>query len=193
MKKKRATIYTSCLLAAITLAAFLILYTPEKIGGDTRYEPVLTGSMEPAIPVGGVVVIKPVNPDSIEIGDIICFRFSESTLITHRVSSITDEGFITKGDANENGDIKVVSKGNVVGKVIFTLPLIGYLGTFARTQIGLILLLFIPAITIIIYEIKNIFAEMKKIQKSILHKEENELIQKFFFRELLARINKYKI
>jgi len=193
MKSQRIIGYSAIITILLASTIFIAFFRPINLAGDTRYEPVLTGSMEPAIPVGGVVVIKPVNPDSIEIGDIICFRFSESTLITHRVSSITDEGFITKGDANENGDIKVVSKGNVVGKVIFTLPLIGYLGTFARTQIGLILLLFIPAITIIIYEIKNIFAEMKKIQKSILHKEENELIQKFFFRELLARINKYKI
>jgi len=180
MKKKRATIYTSCLLAAISLAVFFILYTPEKIGGDTKYEPVLTGSMEPSIPVGGVVIIKPTNPETVQVGDIICFKFSESTLITHRVTAINDQGFITKGDANENTDIQVVSTENVVGKVIFVVPLIGYVGTFARTKLGLILFLFIPATTIIVFEIRNIFNELKTQIKPVLRKDEIDIIEKAF-------------
>jgi signal peptidase I len=49
-------------------------------------------------------MIKPVYPESLKIGDIICFKLSQSTFITLRIINITDEGFITKGDANEDPD-----------------------------------------------------------------------------------------
>jgi signal peptidase len=160
-KKKTAKI--ALLICAATIAAiFLIFYRPVSLAGDTYYEPVYTGSMEPAIPVGGIVVIKPVDPETLKIGDIICFRLSEPTSITHRIINITDEGFITKGDANEDPDQWIVKKENVIGKAILTVPFIGYLGYFVRTPIGFILLIVIPATIIIIMEIRNIIKEQRK-------------------------------
>ena len=53
-------------LIAVFLIIFLGFYRPVQLWGDTRYEPVYTGSMEPAIPVGSVVVIKPANPDTLK-------------------------------------------------------------------------------------------------------------------------------
>jgi signal peptidase len=135
---------------------------PKNFGGDTRYEPVLTGSMEPAIPVGGVVLIKPVEPEMVDVGDIICFKFSESTLITHRVARIIEDGFVTKGDANEDFDLKIVNPSEVVGKVVLILPLIGFIGTFAQSTLGFIVLLLIPAVSIIVYETKSIIDELRK-------------------------------
>jgi len=147
---------------AIIIAVFLLFYRPVSLAGDTRYEPVFTGSMEPAVSVGSVVVIKPVDPETLKEGDIICFRFSEPTSITHRIINITNEGFITKGDANEDPDMWTVKKENVIGKLIITIPYIGYIGYFVRTPIGFILLIIIPASLIIIIEIRNIIKELKK-------------------------------
>jgi len=147
---------------AVIIAVFLVFYRPVSLAGDTQYEPVYTGSMEPAIPVGSVVVIKPADPETLKIGDIICFRLSEPTSITHRIINITDEGFITKGDANEDPDQWTVKKENVIGKVTSTIPYIGYIGYFVRTPIGFILLIVIPATIIIIIEIRNIIKELKK-------------------------------
>ncbi|MEM1564042.1 MAG: signal peptidase I [Candidatus Bathyarchaeia archaeon] len=151
-------------LIAVFLIVFLIFYRPVSLGGDTRYEPVSTGSMEPAIPVGSVVIIKPVNPEALTIGDIICFKVeTESpTTVTHRIINITEEGFITKGDANEDPDQWIVKKEDIIGKVIAVIPYIGYLGYFVRTPIGFILLIIIPATLIIIMEIKNIKKEIQK-------------------------------
>jgi len=152
---------------AVIIAVFLLFYRPVSLAGDTLYEPVYTGSMEPAIPVGSVVVIKLANPETLKIGDIICFKVSESatTTVTHRVSNITDEGFITKGDANEDPDQWIVKKENVIGKAIFTIPYIGYIGYFVRTPVGFILLIIIPATLIIIKETRNIIKELKKKEK----------------------------
>jgi signal peptidase len=158
--KKLAEIIILIVIAIIAIV-FLVFYRPVSFWGDTRYEPVYTGSMEPAIPVGSIVVIKPVNPETLQTGDIICFELSEPTSITHRITNITDEGFITKGDANEDPDQWTVKKENVIGKVILTIPFIGYLGYFVRTPIGFTLIIIIPASLIIILEIRNITKELK--------------------------------
>jgi signal peptidase len=162
------------IVIAIIAIVFLVFYRPVSLWGDTFYEPVYTGSMEPAIPVGSVVVIKPVDTETLKIGDIICFRLSESatTTVTHRIINITNEGFTTKGDANEDPDQWIVKKENVIGKAIFTIPYIGYIGYFARTPIGFILLIVIPASIIIIMEIRNIIKELRKQNKT--HEKEGE-------------------
>jgi signal peptidase len=147
--------------------SFLVFYRPISLWGDTHYDPVFTGSMEPAIPVGGIVVIKPVEPGTLKTGDIICFKFSEDTSITHRIINITNGEFETKGDANENPDQWTVKKENIIGKVILTIPFIGYLGYFVRTPIGLILLIVLPASAIIIMEIRNTLKELGKKKKGI--------------------------
>ncbi len=151
-------------LIAIILIIFLGFYRPVSLWGDTRYEPVFTGSMEPAIPVGSIVVIKPANPETLKIGDIICFKIEteSATTVTHRIFDITSQGFITKGDANEDPDQWIVKKENVIGKVTAVIPFLGYLGYFVRTPIGFILLIIIPASIIIIMEIRNIVKELRK-------------------------------
>jgi signal peptidase len=159
----RKIIKIALLIATATIiAVFLLFYRPVSLAGDTLYEPVYTGSMEPAIPVGSVVVIKPVNTETLKTGDIICFKLSEPTSITHRIFNVTDEGFVTKGDANEGPDQWIVKKESVIGKVILTIPYIGYIGYFVRTPIGLILLIVLPASLIIIIEIRSIIKELKK-------------------------------
>jgi len=166
LKIKKILKIIALALIATFLIIFLGFYRPVSLWGDTYYEPVYTGSMEPAIPVGGIVVIKPVNPDTLKVGEIICFKIESesSTTVTHRIFNITDEGFITKGDANEDPDQWIVKKENVIGKVIAVIPYIGYLGYFVRTPIGFILLILIPATLIILMEIRNIIKETKRKQ-----------------------------
>ena len=172
MNKKKTAKIALLICAAALAAIFLIFYRPVLLWGDTRYEPVFSGSMEPAIPVGGIVVIKPVDPETLKIGDIICFTLSEPTSITHRIKNITDEGFITKGDANEDPDQWIVKKENVIGKAILTIPFIGYIGYFVRTPTGFILLILLPASVIIIMEIRNIAKELRKKQEQTSKEKE---------------------
>jgi signal peptidase len=163
-KIKKILKIAALVLIALFLTIFLGFYRPVSLWGDTYYEPVYTGSMEPTIPVGSIVVIKPTDLETLNIGDIICFKIeSESaTTVTHRIFNITNEGFITKGDANEDPDQWIVKRENIVGKVIAIIPYIGYVGYFVRTPIGFTLLIVIPATLIIILEIRNILKETKK-------------------------------
>ena len=166
----RKIIKTVLLTATVAMVAvFLLFYCPVALAGDTLYEPVYTGSMEPAVPVGSVVVIKPVGSETLKIGDIITFKLLEPPSITHRIVNMTSEGFITKGDANEEPDIWTVKKENVVGKVEMIMPYVGYLGAFVKTPLGFITLIIMPAGTLIVLEMVRIIVETRKNQKSNSH------------------------
>lgn len=89
---------------------------------------VLTGSMEPELPVGSLLIISPAEYEDINIGDDITFvRDKNLTLVTHRVIEKDDETqkITTQGIANNSAD-KSTSYGNVVGKVAFHIPFAGY-------------------------------------------------------------------
>lgn len=94
---------------------------------------VVSGSMSPAIEVDDMVVIH--RSDSYSRKDIITYKDGKS-LVTHRIEEITEDGYITKGDANNTTDA-IVSPDRVVGKVIFVIPKIGRLISALRTPLGM--------------------------------------------------------
>lgn len=142
-------------LVVVVVTLFLL----PRFGG-WRFDAILSGSMEPALPVGGVVFIKPVEAADIEVGDIIAYGSPEA-LITHRVIDVIDQAgepsFVTKGDASEDPDITPVSASAVVGKVIFDVPYLGYLADFVKTRLGFILAVLVPGLVIIGLELKNMW------------------------------------
>ncbi|MGI5841644.1 MAG: signal peptidase I [Patescibacteria group bacterium] len=131
---------------------------------------VQSGSMEPAIKVGSLIVSVPES--SYQVGDIITYRTDTNNpkaTVTHRLVEIKNENnqdlFVTKGDANDAADPNNISPDNVVGRVSFTLPYLGYPVAFAQTQTGLIVMIIIPATIIIYSELLVIKEEMVKIIK----------------------------
>jgi len=91
---------------------------------------VISGSMRPTLDVGDVVIIAKVSADTVKPGDIIQFREAEGVTTVHRVVEVREiEGkrvFITQGDANRAPDPDPVLTDNVVGKVIFNIPKVGW-------------------------------------------------------------------
>ena len=115
-------ITTVAAVGIIWFAVGLFPFQPALVG---------SGSMEPKMYAGDVVVIAKVPADNIKTGDIIQFRVPEGVTIMHRVIEVqeTEEGsktFITKGDANDQPDSEPVSPENVVGKAVLTIPKIGW-------------------------------------------------------------------
>lgn len=96
---------------------------------------VYSGSMMPDIDTGDIVLIGDVTPESIVIGDIIQFR-SENISIIHRVIEIyKSDGsflFITKGDANDNPDSDPIVPDQIMGKVQFTIPKLGWVPIYIK-------------------------------------------------------------
>lgn len=149
------------------------------IGGYTPLV-VLSGSMEPHLPVGGIVVTKPVEPWRVHIGDVITFktpllpgqvRSGERPLTTHRVTAVNmdDDGngiFTTKGDANEDPDAWQVTDADVVGREAFALPYLGYLSNFIKTRTGFLLLVLAPGLLVIATELRSIFVQLRASRKA---------------------------
>lgn len=146
---------TVVLLLLAAVAAVIVL--PMVMG--FKEMAVLTGSMEPTIPVGSIVYVKPLDdPSQLQPGDICTYTLSDGeTMVTHRVVSVDPDSqtLVTKGDANDtdDGDINFAQ---VFGRTQFHLPYLGYIAINAKTPVGImtvcgvlvlvILLNFIPAI-----------------------------------------------
>lgn len=160
MKKKHLLFV--CL--ALFLALSSIYFVPQVIRGDIILLAVLSGSMDPMMRVGDIVVVHKVNPETVEPGDIIAFKDPsgrKNVIITHRVIAYDREGggFKTKGDACEDPDQFVVKKEDVVGKPVFLVPFAGYLfgPKGSKNPLIWLLLVILPAGIIIADEIRNIF------------------------------------
>ena len=153
----------------IALVAFLLITSVLPITGNFKVMVVQSGSMAPKIKMGSVVVIKPV--EEYKIGDVITFGpYSRiKAPITHRISDVKivngQPVYITKGDANNSPDQREVQKKEILGKVLFDIPYLGYVVDFAKKPVGFALIIIIPAAIIIIDEAKKIYAEVKKKKK----------------------------
>ena len=117
---------------------------------------VLTGSMSPSIEPDDLVITK--KQGSYLEGDIITF-LSEGTSVTHRIVSANDDGYSTKGDANNTEDGSPVKIESVTGKVVLIIPKVGRLIGFIRTPIGVLCFL---GLTVLIVELPSIAGSIKK-------------------------------
>lgn len=107
----------------------IILYAIVCIPCIFKYKPliVLSGSMEPTYDVGSIIYYKHVDESKLKIDDVITFESFDGELVTHRIYSMEDNYYITKGDANEIPDPGRVSYENIKGKVHKkSIPYIGY-------------------------------------------------------------------
>jgi signal peptidase I len=148
----------ACLMIIVILLmmAIIILLLPHF---GYRIDVVYSGSMEPAISTGDLVITGPVAADGIRVGDVITFATPKG-FICHRVVAITGappEQIVTKGDANRSPDQNPVAPGNVAGKLLFTIPLAGYLVNFVQTLPGLLLTILAPGLLIVGMELKAMY------------------------------------
>ena len=104
------------------------------------YEPaiVMSGSMEPAYHTGSVLVVDRKQKNEVQVGDTIAFE-TGNTYIAHRIVRIEKQGYVTKGDANVTADPWIITANNVKGKVILSIPFLGYVFKFISGTAGIII------------------------------------------------------
>lgn len=90
---------------------------------------VISGSMEPAIPIGSLLYIQKLPPEDMKEKDVIAYYggHGQSAIITHRVveNRVLMGEFVTKGDANAAEDMEPVPYDDFIGKVRLTIPKVG--------------------------------------------------------------------
>jgi signal peptidase len=157
------------LLALVILTMVFFFLAPHFLG--MNFFTIYGGSMTPTIPIGSVVAVKSLEASAIKVGDIINFRTGTEgdNVVTHRVVEVSNDSgalsFRTAGDSNAKPDGSAVLAENVVGKVWFHVPFLGYLSSFVTTRLGFILLILVPGIFIISLEVRNIIAELRSMRK----------------------------
>lgn len=109
---------------------------PKAFGWSTAV--VLSGSMADAINVDDYIIIH--EQKQYDIEDIISFE-QEGMLITHRIVGKTQDGFVTKGDANDTEDNHPVKEEEIVGKVVMVIPGVGKVFYALQTPLGMLILL----------------------------------------------------
>lgn len=115
-----------CLIVVVTVACsllctFLVSGVPTVFG--VRPMLVVSGSMEPTLPIGSFVVTEAVTAEEVEAGDVVGYWTGNqfigiNPIILHRVIAITEEGYLLKGDNNEAAD-PVVAPEQIIYRVIY--------------------------------------------------------------------------
>lgn len=166
LKKLLNMVYWLFLLFLVSIAVALNLAKFNTPLGFRLFS-VQSASMGPNIALGSLVVVQ--RQDTYEKGEIITFasEYDPKETVTHRIVEVISDGALSKleyqvkGDVNEDPDPEPVSSSRVIGKVVKVVPKLGFVVAFAQTQLGLIILVIIPA-TLIVY------SELLGIKKEVL-------------------------
>src|SRR5215471_7037876 len=132
------------LATIVVLVSVAVLFLADEIprlAGPTPYT-VRSGSMEPTLPKGSLIVVRHVDPHDIRIGTVVTFqvRSGDPEVATHRVvgAGTTVRGahvYRTKGDANNAVDPAPVTDAQIRGRTWYVVPYLGYLSALlARGQ-----------------------------------------------------------
>ncbi|MCJ7509916.1 MAG: signal peptidase I [Dehalococcoidia bacterium] len=152
--------YIALALALALLASLLTVAATNMLGYNSYV--IYSGSMQPAVKVGSLLVSRPVDVNDLRVGDVITYRSpGNHTMLTHRIVDMRQEDgewvFQTKGDANPGPDPQEVILHGQVTKMVFDIPYLGYVVDFARSIQGVVLLLLVPAAGLMVIQAQKIW------------------------------------
>ena len=205
----KSTVITVILILAVLVCLYIAIQVMTtghaNLFGFSLFR-VVTGSMEPTIPVGSLLLSQQVDVDEVAVGDIVCFYSKDSNLlgrvITHRVTEVLPsvDGKIllqTKGDANAVTDFQYVTEENLIGKVIYYAgegKLLPEILSFFTTKIGFFGCIVFPCLVIagVILKdcVKNIRGELNHMMDELDQEQSAEAAELTpqEYEEMAARI-----
>lgn len=159
-------------LIVIVVVIFALLLVGVRLLGIQVFS-VISGSMEPDYPVGSLIYVKEVDPNDVEVRDVITYVLPNNMPSTHRVVSIDAENqlFYTKGDANDTEDGAPVHFQNLIGTPIFTIPYLGFVAHYIQNPPGMYVAIAAGAILLILVFIPDLFMKEKKKDDDLSEKE----------------------
>lgn len=217
MSKKDKILYSvvSVMLAASVILCITVIAQVMSRGYvsflGTSFFRVATGSMEPTIATGSLLISEKTEIEEIEVDDIICFRSKESNMlgqvITHRVVSVmvNDEGqtyLETCGDANPSVDGYYVTESNLIGKVSYYTKqgnIVARIFSMLMSKTGFLSCIVFPVLLIagvimrdsvrsIRKELQIIAQESEKVSSDVVTPEEYEAMVNRLKKEILEEV-----
>lgn len=208
-KKIGSVLSTLALVIAVVFCLTVVTQVSQngyvQIGGFSLFR-VITGSMEPTISVGSLLVCQETSIEEIEVGDIICFRSLNPQImdkvITHRVVEITESGtgerlLETKGDANLSADGEFVTQSNLIGRVNHYSEDSNIMASFVNIltdKIGFLILILFPTLLIAGFILQACVSNMRRDIERVLEEkkrkeeEENQLYTPEEYAAMLDRL-----
>lgn len=159
-------------LAATGVLAGVAFLSVTVLPGILNYRTytVLSGSMEPAVRTGSIIVAVPVDARALRIGDVITYKSKAlQENVTHRVVEIKGDSkhptFVTKGDANQSPDPWETTYNGPAGKVILSIPLLGYFFHAVGSPQGHVLFLVVPGVALTLMWLWEIWRPQPKTER----------------------------
>ena len=165
-KIKKSPVSAICSSLGTILLLVLIVgcipFTLPKLLNYQAYT-VISGSMEPAIETGSLVYIGPVEPQDVQVDDVIAFYGGRdvNAIITHRVveNRVIMGEFITKGDANQTNDMNPVPYEELIGRVELTIPKFGVVAQMISGKEGKIAAGALIALAVVLHGIASVIGK----------------------------------
>lgn len=153
--RRLVNVLTTCVL--IALVALVVAFLGVRLVGLTPYA-VLSGSMEPQLPVGSLVYVRAADPATIQPGDAVTFRKDSGSLVTHQAYEVDAESqtILTQGIANKAADGSIlhdadpVSFSQVVGVPVLCVPYLGYVNDFVTTPPGVYIVVVVVGVLVLL-------------------------------------------
>jgi len=149
------SVFTAILLLVLVLNAFMLVSVKRIKGGERTSwgyagAIVSSGSMEPAVSVNDLIIIK--GLDFYAEGDIVTYFSERGSLITHRVKSVSDNGYVLQGDSNNVSDGEI-SRQRIIGRVVFIAPGVGGIVNWITSPVSIVLMACIALLAVLIKKI----------------------------------------
>lgn len=149
----------------VLIIIYLLVFVPCLWGHKPLV--VISGSMEPTLKVGGILYYEKIDLEDFKIDDILVYK-TKDHIISHRIVDIIDDGFITKGDANNSIDNNLINKNQVLGKgTDWSIPYIGYYADFIYTHKYLLYI----SLSIIVVDLLNDFYRDHKKKRGLINEK----------------------
>ena len=195
LRKQVLPVLVTLLLVCTVILCFSVVIQVLTTGyasffGNSLFR-VVTGSMEPELPTGSLILSREIDIEELDVGDVICFRSlspspsMQGRIITHRIvtKSIGEDGeviLLTKGDANPSIDGYPVMAENLIGIVVWNsgdVSILSDLVAFFSSQIGFMTCIALPVLiiagSILRNSVGSIRNDIKKSMESLLEMEKS--------------------
>ena len=163
-KIKRIWNGATTVLVALVVVFAALLWGVRLVGLEALV--VQSGSMEPEFHTGAIVYIRDVDPATLKEKDVITFRLSGSLRATHRIIEVTEAdgqvAFRTKGDANDHPDNGLVTPDVIEGKVVFSVPCLGYAAAYIQSRQGTYVAISVAAVIMLLMVLPDLIFNDKK-------------------------------
>lgn len=202
IRKKIGSTLSNVILAIAIVICMVVVFQVitngyVQLGGISLFR-IVTGSMEPEIPIGSLVVCKKTDLERVEVNDIVCFRSMNEQIygevVTHRVVGISkgSQGeimLLTQGDANLTADTEYVTQSNFIGRVNYYSKESGIVDILS-SKIGFLILVLVPTLVIAGFILRSCMSSIREELDKI--KEDTEQQEQLYTEEeyaaMLSRI-----